>query len=112
MIGQWRSGEWVTAVRVRRVCLLLLVATILCYAALLASSHGTLDGAGRPIGTDFSDVYAAGRMVRDGHAAGAWDWQQHYRVQQAIHRAAGVPFYGWHYPPPFLLIAALLAMLP
>ena len=22
------------------------------------------------------------------------------------------PFYGWHYPPPFLAVAALLALMP
>ncbi len=112
MVEGLRSGEWVTAVRVRRICLLLLATTILCYAALLATAHGTLDSAGRPIGTDFSDVYAAGRMALDGHAAAAWHWDAHYQVQQAIHRSATVPFYGWHYPPPFLLIAAALALLP
>ena len=112
MTNGLRSGEWVTAARVRRICLLLLAATILGYAALLATSHGTLDIMGRPLGTDFSDVYAAGRMALDGHAAAAWDWRAHYAVQQAIHRSATVPFYGWHYPPPFLLLATLLALLP
>jgi hypothetical protein len=33
-------------------------------------------------------------------------------VQQAFHRSANVELYGWHYPPPFLLVAALLATLP
>jgi hypothetical protein len=51
-------------------------------------------------------------MALDGRAPAAWDWAQHYQVQQAAHGDPHVPFYGWHYPPPFLLLASLLAMLP
>ena len=79
---------------------------------LLATSHGTLDAWGRPLGTDFSDVWTAGQMALDGRAPEAWDWAAHYQVQQAAHGDPHVPFYGWHYPPPFLLLAALLAALP
>jgi len=112
MFERLASGDWVNAGRVRLACSLLLAATILSYAVLLATAHGTLDAMGRPIGTDFSDVYAAGWMADHGRAAAAWLWPDHYAVQQAIHRSKAVPFYGWHYPPPFLLIAALLATLP
>lgn len=112
MMDGLRNGTWVTAERIGRVCLVLLVVTILCYGGLLVTAHGTLDLDGRPLGTDFSDVYAAGRMALDGRAAAAWSWADHYAVQQAVHRSAGVPFYGWHYPPPFLLIATALALLP
>jgi hypothetical protein len=108
----WQQGQWVSARRIRVVCALLLAATILSVTALLIAAHGTLDAAGRPIGTDFSDVYAAGWMADHGQAAAAWIWPEHYKVQQAIHHSATVPFYGWHYPPPFLLIAAALATLP
>jgi hypothetical protein len=79
---------------------------------LFASRHGTLDWLGRPLGTDFSNVWTAGRMALDGRAALAWDWHAHHAAQQAAHGRADVPFYGWHYPPPFLLVAALLATLP
>jgi hypothetical protein len=41
-----------------------------------------------------------------------WDWPSHFAVQQAFHRSTTVDLYGWHYPPPFLLIAAALATLP
>jgi hypothetical protein len=112
MVDGLASGDWVNARRVRLVCWLLLAATILSYTALLATAHGTLDTMGRPIGTDFSDVYAAGWMADHGRAAAAWVWPQHYAVQQALHHSNAVPFYGWHYPPPFLLIASLLATLP
>lgn len=108
----WRNGTWVSERRTQVVCLLLIATTILSYTILLIGAHGTLDAFGRPIGTDFSNVYAAGAMADQGRAAAAWIWPDHYAVQQAIHGAKDVPFYGWHYPPPFLLVAAPLALLP
>jgi hypothetical protein len=70
------------------------------------------DGQGRPIANDFVDVVAAGRLVLDGNAASAYDWPLH---KQAEIRALGHDFenyYGWHYPPTFLFVAAALATLP
>jgi Glycosyltransferase family 87 len=112
MLGTLADGSWLTRERLRLVAGIALAAWIILLAWLVATGHGTLDAYGRPLGTDFSDVYAAGRMALDGHAAQAWDWGAHYRVQQAIHHDPAVPFYGWHYPPPFLLLAAPLALLP
>jgi hypothetical protein len=112
MTGALANGSWLTGERIRIVSAIALAAWVLLLGYLLATRHGTLDLYGRPLGTDFSDVYAAGRMALDGHAAQAWDWGAHYQVQQAVHGDPNVPFYGWHYPPPFLLVAGLLATLP
>jgi len=112
MIGALRDGSWLTRERVRIVAAIALAIWVLLIAGLVATAHGTLDVYGRPLGTDFSDVYAAGRMALDGRAAQAWSWPAHYLVQQQVHGDPHVPFYGWHYPPPFLLVASLLALLP
>jgi hypothetical protein len=55
---------------------------------------------------------AAGRLVLDGHAAAAYDWTLHREVEvNAVgHEFEG--YYGWHYPPTFLFVAAALASLP
>ena len=106
------SGSWLTAARLRAVTAITAALALLMMIVLFAGATGTLDASGRPLGTDFSNVYAAGRMALDGNAAAAWDWSSHYAVQQQIHHSATVPFYGWHYPPPFLIAAALLALLP
>ncbi len=56
-------------------------------------------------------MVAAGRLALDGNAAAAYDWPVH---KQAEVRAIGHDFddyYGWHYPPPFLFVAAALATL-
>lgn len=106
------EGSWLTRARMRRIAALSGLATLAMLVFLFATAHGTLDRYGRPLGTDFSNVWTAGRMALDGDAARAWVWSAHYAVQQATHHRAAVPFYGWHYPPPFLLVAAALATLP
>jgi arabinofuranan 3-O-arabinosyltransferase len=71
-----------------------------------------IDGARAPIANDFVNVWAAGRLVLDGHAAAAYDWTLHREVEVAAvgHEFEG--YYGWHYPPTFLFVAAALATLP
>ncbi|HYM31635.1 MAG TPA: glycosyltransferase family 87 protein [Candidatus Cybelea sp.] len=81
----------------------------------LALSPGLVDPKNKPIGTDFMDVWAAGRLALDGEPAAAYDYARHYDVQMHAlpwHAGEPVPFFGWHYPPMFLLPAAALAMLP
>jgi hypothetical protein len=112
MLGALADGSWVTRKRVRLVASIALAIFVAAIVYALATAHGTLDAQGRPLGTDYSNVHAAGRMALDGHAAQAWDWAAHHQVQQALHGDPNVPFYGWHYPPPFLLVAGLLALLP
>jgi hypothetical protein len=87
------------------------VASLLSLAWLFGFGHGTLDPFGRPLGTDFSEVYAAGKMALAGNAADVWTWPKHFAVQQQIQHSNTVDLYGWHYPPPFLLIASALALL-
>ena len=56
--------------------------------------------------------FAAGRLALAGEPATAYDWTAHKAAEV---RALGHDFpnyYGWHYPPTFLFVAASLAMLP
>jgi alpha-1,2-mannosyltransferase len=106
----WEGG-FLTRERVRLWSLAVLVATLMAIAWLAFTAHGLNDYRGRPLGTDFSDVYAAGSLADEGAPAAAYDWPQHYRQEQAIFGKA-TPFYGWHYPPFFLVAAEGLARLP
>jgi alpha-1,2-mannosyltransferase len=75
------------------------------------TANGLNDYAGRPLGTDFANVYAAGVAVAQGDPTAPFDAAR----QQAAERALFGPqkeFFGWHYPPFFLLVAAVLAQLP
>jgi arabinofuranan 3-O-arabinosyltransferase len=86
--------------------------TVLFLLISLATGQWLLDKAGQLADSDFVDVWAAGRLALDGHAAAAWDWAIHREAEVA---ALGHDFpgnYGWHYPPTYLFVAAALATLP
>jgi hypothetical protein len=106
------SDHFLTRARVRLTAGLVLAATIVGLVTLFLGAHGTVDAMGRPLGTDFSNVYAAGYMANQGRAADVWDWPSEHAVEKQIHHDPDTPFYCWPYPPPFLMIASLLAHLP
>lgn len=103
-----RSGGWLTASRARDYSLILLGLSVLAIAGWVALSDGLVDRNGKPLGTDFSSFYAAGSLVLDGRAADVYDMAAHYAREQQIFGVA-TPYYGWLYPPIFLLIASPLA---
>lgn len=105
------DGRFLTRERARLWSFAILFATVIAIVWLGATAHGLNDYRGRPLGTDFSDVYAAGTLAREHHAPQAYDWAAHYAKEQAIFGKA-TPFYGWHYPPFFLLLAEALSYLP
>ena len=106
-----RTGHWLTRERVRLWSLAVLAASAIGLAFVIATSDGLNDYQGRPLGTDFSNVYAAGSYVLDGRAAAPFDWPAQHAREQSIFGAA-TPFYGWHYPPFFLFVAGALALMP
>jgi alpha-1,2-mannosyltransferase len=112
MLSLLKSGSFVTVRRLRAYSVMLLAGYALAIGALLASADGIVDAWGRPLGTDFANVYAAGRMAQEGNAALAYDWPAHRAVQQAVSGRADIPYYGWHYPPVFLFLATVLALFP
>jgi alpha-1,2-mannosyltransferase len=91
--------------------LAVLIASLAGLVYVLATSDGLNDFKGRPLGTDFSKVYAAGTLVLDGEPAAPFDIVRQKMREQAIFGRA-TPFYGWLYPPFFLFVAAALAALP
>jgi hypothetical protein len=110
-VANLRSGEWITPERLRLWALAVLVASLGGLAFLIATSHGFNDFKGRPLGTDFSDIYAGGAYALDGKAALAFDPELQHAREQAIF-GPDTPFYGWCYPPFLMFIAAPLALLP
>lgn len=112
--GSWlsglRDGSWLTAERCRVYGRMLVAFYLAISVVWLALSHEGLDPTGKPIGPDFLNVYAAGVMANEGRPAAAYDWAEHGAVEQSVLPHDG--YYGWHYPPPFLALAAPLARLP
>ena len=105
-----RRADWLDHDRVLAYARTFVVVLIVAASGWLALSHNLIDIAGNPVGTDFLNVYAAGLMVNEGNAAAAYDWTAHGAVEHTV-----IPFdgyFGWHYPPMFLFIAAAFAKLP
>ena len=106
-----RDGSWLTRERMRLTAMAVLIASVAGFAFLVVTAHGGVDRQGRPIGTDFSNVYAAGTYVLEGKPDVPFDPPRQYAREQDIFGKA-TPFYGWHYPPYFLFVAGALAELP
>ena len=97
---------------VELVCFALIVAQAVYLAASYLQGTWLIAPDGRGIPTDFVNVWAAGKLVLEGHPAAAYDWPTHKAMEVV---ALGHPFdgyFGWHYPPVFLFVAAALALLP
>jgi arabinofuranan 3-O-arabinosyltransferase len=97
---------------------LFIMCFVLCLinASLLQSGYVAhwwiFDESGLGIPTDFVNVWSAGRLVLDGHPALAYDWDIQKQVQVAVLGQSYEGNFAWHYPPPFLFVAAVLAHFP
>jgi hypothetical protein len=111
LIEELRTGRWLTAERAYGYSLLLLGFYVLAAITWIGLADGLVDRNGRPLGTDFSNVYAAGVLTLEGQPGDAYDPALQHAAEKRIF-GAGTPFFGWHYPPFFLMAAAALATLP
>jgi alpha-1,2-mannosyltransferase len=111
MIESLKTGLWLTPERLRIYPILLFVMLGCGLAFLIATAHDGHDWFERPLGPDFSEIWAAGQEVRAGHPERAYDIQVH-REKQAELFGPSPDFYLWSYPPYFLGVAALLAAFP
>jgi alpha-1,2-mannosyltransferase len=111
MLDTLRTGDWLTLSRARLWAIAVLIASAAGLVYLVTTSDGLNDYQGRPLGTDFSNTYVAGKQVLDGHPEAPFDPRlQHERAKEIF--GAATPRYGWHYPPLFHFIAAPLATMP
>jgi len=94
------------------VCFALFVINFSFFPTAFVSHWWIYDEKGLGIPTDFVNVWAAGRMVLDGHPSLAYDWDLQKQVELAVLKQDFVGYFAWHYPPPFLFVAAFLAQFP
>ncbi len=112
MRATMQSGDWLT---VERMCVyprIMLAIAVVAIGVWIALADGLVDLQGKPLGSDFSNVYAAGTLVLDGAPESAYDPALQHAAERRVFEGRDVPFYGWHYPPMFLFAAAMLALLP
>ena len=111
----WQSvqtGSWVTAERVRAYSLILIALVTICAGIGFSRLDTWVDDSGKPIGTDFTNTYAAGVLAQGGLAARAYDPVVQHAVEKAMFDRSDIPLFTWNYPPFFFAIAALVAFLP
>src|SRR3954471_23650306 len=94
------------------VCFVLFVINASFFPAAFSAHWWIFDANGLGIPTDFVNVWSAGRLVLDGHPAHAYDWDIQKQVQIAVLGQSYEGNFAWHYPPPFLFVASLLAHFP
>jgi alpha-1,2-mannosyltransferase len=111
MIEALRSGRWLTRDRLRVYPLLLGLGLAAALIAIVATRVGVFDHWGRPLGSDFSQIWIAGGEILAGRPAQPYDNAAHAAAQAAMFGTKD-SFYSWPYPPYFLAIATLAAMLP
>jgi hypothetical protein len=92
-----KSGSWLTPERLRLYPALLLDFEAVAVLVLVVTSDGRHDFIGRPLGTDFAQVWVAGTEVLGGHPAQPFDVQAHLGAQRVFFGPA-TDVYGWHYP--------------
>ena len=95
-----------------KVCFALFVINASFFPAAFFAHGWIFDDKGLGIPTDFVNVWSAGRLVLEGHAAQAYDWDIQKQVQVAVLGQSYPGNFAWHYPPPFLFVATLLAHFP
>jgi arabinofuranan 3-O-arabinosyltransferase len=94
------------------LCFALFVINAVFFPTAFFAHWWILDENGLGIPTDFVNVWSAGKLVLDGHPALAYDWDIQKQVQVAVLGQSYPGNFAWHYPPPFLFVASLLAHFP
>ena len=111
LIERIRTGDWVTARRVRLYPRLFLAVCLALAVVAILRGQGSLTDASTPLGTDFISFWSAANLVAQGRPAAAYDHAALQALEQTITGPDG-PLYTWLYPPMALLVVAPLAALP
>ena len=109
---QTNQGRDAVPAALFNVCFALFVINAVFFPTAYFSHWWIFDENGLGIPTDFVNVWSAGQLVLDGHPALAYDWDIQKQVQVAVLGQSYDGNFAWHYPPPFLFIAAVLAHFP
>jgi arabinofuranan 3-O-arabinosyltransferase len=114
--GAQGSGHHASGAKLARpvelICFALIVVNAVYLAASYAQGTWLIAPNGGGVESDFVNVWAAGRLALAGHAAAAYDWPTHKLMEEAAVGHAFDGYFGWHYPPTFLFVAAVLSLLP
>lgn len=111
LVRALRSGAWLQPGRVRRWLVLLLTLEVMLAVLFTAVVHGAFKPQPHPATTDFVSFYAAGRLAATGAPWLAYDHAAHALAEEQA-REPGIGYIFFYYPPIFLILCRVLAMLP
>lgn len=94
------------------VCFALAAINVIFFPVAYRAGEWLFEPSGLGIPTDFINVYSAGLLALQGNPAQAWDWDIQKAVQVGVLGQSYPGNFAWHYPPPFLFVAAFLAQFP
>lgn len=111
LVDMPRRAEWLDRDRIVAwgSALLTIELTFAVFIALW--QHGAFFVIENPTSSDFVSFFAAGKLALSGTPALAYDQVVHYAVQQQT-SMPGAPYQFFFYPPVFLFLCAVLAVLP
>src|SRR5256714_11838390 len=82
-LQRFASGAWLTRSMMTFVASAMIAGTIIALGLLFITADGTVDHYNRPLGTDFSSFWTAGRMALEGQAPLTYDWHSHWAFQRS-----------------------------
>jgi hypothetical protein len=104
--------SWLVRGRLRALALLTAGITVAAMALQLIGSNGLLLANGQPVFGDFLAFWSAGRLALEGHGDLVYSEQAIQIAHREALPALGDIVFPWRHPPPFLLAATPLALLP
>ena len=81
MRDQLKTGAWLTTKRLQLYPAIMLGLLLLAAVLLCVTARGDLDVFGRPLGTDFSEIWVAGVEVDQGRPGQPYDNAAHFAAQ-------------------------------
>lgn len=109
---QWLAGcGWLTRRRAIVSGGFLGAMELALFGFLVAGTNGLIVPLEQPVSVDFVSFYAAGRLAGAGKPELAYDHAAHFAAEQQATQA-GIPYQYFFYPPVFLLVCRVLAVLP
>jgi hypothetical protein len=106
------AGDFRLSKPVELALFALCVAQVVFLAASFVLGYWMVETDGRGVVTDFVNVWAAGRLVLEGHPVAVYDWTIHKAAEEAALGRGFDSYFPWFYPPPFLFVASVLALMP
>jgi hypothetical protein len=107
-----RSGDWLDRSRLLGYAVILGTFELALLLFWGFGAHDNLDPTGKPLGTDFLSYWSASALALMHTPALVYDPAAHATVEASQVGGADVGYFGFFYPPVFLLFCLPLATLP